>query len=297
MLGLQVGTPGDREFEFLAGALEDFHRFGVGQALEGFLDYVGQPVNDRVVDPLGEELHVGRTLLEHLGKHGLEQVFGQRRVVVDVGKGDLRLDHPELGQVPGGVGVLGAEGRAEGVDVLQGQAVALHVQLAGYGEEGLLAEEVLAEVHRLVAVDEFQGGDPEQLARAFAVRGGDDGRVHPLEASALQETVHGHGDGVAHPGDGAEGVGARAQVGNGAQVFEGVPLLGDRVVLRVVHPAEHFHALGLNLPVLALAAGLDQGAADANGAAGADLEDLRFVVRSAPSATACTESMVEPSLT
>jgi hypothetical protein len=34
-----------------------------------------------------------------------------------VGEGDLRLDHPELGEVAAGVRVLGAEGRAEGVDL------------------------------------------------------------------------------------------------------------------------------------------------------------------------------------
>ena len=61
-----------------------------------------------------------------------------------IGERDLGLDHPELGQVAAGVAVLGAERRAEGVDLRQRQAVGLDVQLAADGEERFLAEEVLA---------------------------------------------------------------------------------------------------------------------------------------------------------
>jgi hypothetical protein len=76
----------------------------------------------------------------------LEEALGEVGVVVEVGEGDLRLDHPELGQVPRGVAVLGAEGRPERVHLAERQAVRLDVELPRDGEVGLLAEEVLAEV-------------------------------------------------------------------------------------------------------------------------------------------------------
>ena len=60
----------------------------------------------------------------------LEEVLGEVGVVGEVGEGDLGLDHPELGEVPGRVRVLGAEGRAECVDAAQGQAIRLDVELA-----------------------------------------------------------------------------------------------------------------------------------------------------------------------
>jgi hypothetical protein len=85
-------------------------------------------------------------LREQRGEDVLEEALGQIGVGRQVSEGDLRLDHPELRQVPAGVAVLGAEGRPEGVDLRQGQAVGLDVQLPADGEEGLLAEEVLAEV-------------------------------------------------------------------------------------------------------------------------------------------------------
>jgi hypothetical protein len=38
----------------------------------------------------------------------LQQRFGEARVVRKIGERDLRLDHPELGEVAAGVRVLGA---------------------------------------------------------------------------------------------------------------------------------------------------------------------------------------------
>ena len=49
----------------------------------------------------------------------LQQPFRQARIVREVGERDLRLDHPELGEVEAGVRVLGAEVRPEGVDLGQ----------------------------------------------------------------------------------------------------------------------------------------------------------------------------------
>ena len=53
---------------------------------------------------------------------GGRQRFRQCRDVREVGKRDLRLDHPELGEVAAGVRVLRAEGRPEGVDLGQREA-------------------------------------------------------------------------------------------------------------------------------------------------------------------------------
>ena len=119
---------------------------GVGHALEVGLDEGLQPRDGLLVDALGEEGHVVRALVEHGAEGVLEQVLGEVGIVREVGEGDLRLDHPELGEVPAGVGVLGAERRPEGVDLGERQAVRLDVELTRDGQEGGSAEEVLAEV-------------------------------------------------------------------------------------------------------------------------------------------------------
>jgi hypothetical protein len=58
-----------------------------------------------------------------------QQCFGQCGIVREVGERDLRLDHPELGEVAAGVRVLGAERRPEGVSFRERQAIPLHVEL------------------------------------------------------------------------------------------------------------------------------------------------------------------------
>ena len=89
-------------------------------------------------------------MLQHIGDDVFDHVLGQAHVVLEVGEGNLGLDHPELGGVAGGVGVFGAEGGSEGVDVAEGHGEGLAVELAGDGEVGGLVEEILGEVHLAV---------------------------------------------------------------------------------------------------------------------------------------------------
>ena len=133
-----------------------------------------------------------------------------------------------------GVGGLGPEGGAEGVHVAEGHGEVLGVELAGDGQVGALAEEVLGVVHLAVGglghVVQVQGGDPEHLAGAFAVAGGDDGGVDVDKAPVLEEAVDGVGRHAAHPEHGGEQVGPGPQVLDGPQVLHGVALLLERVV-------------------------------------------------------------------
>ena len=84
--------------------------------------------------------------------------LGQFHIVLKVGEGNLGLHHPELGGVARGVGVLRAEGGAEGVHIAEGHGEVLGVQLAGHGEVGRLAEEVLAESTSRLARPSLSGG-------------------------------------------------------------------------------------------------------------------------------------------
>ncbi len=210
-----------------------------------------------LVDALGEEGHVVLALIEHGAEGVLQQVLGEVRVVGEVSEGDLRLHHPELGQVPAGVRVLRSERGPEGVDPGHRQAVGLDVELARDREEGRPTEEVLAEVDGTVTaarqVRQIEGRDAEHLARALGVRRGDDRRVDPVEAVLVEVAVDGLGQGVAHAGDGADGVGAYAQMRHLAQVLERVALGRDRVGIGIVDPADHADRLGLHLDRLALA--------------------------------------------
>ena len=136
-----------------------------------------------------------------------------------------------------------------------GRAVVVVVAFEEY--EGLTGKKILVKIdialRRARQVGKIQGTDPKQLASALAVTAGNNGRVDPVKAVAVKEIVNGIGQRIAHASDGAEGIGARPQVGLGAQVFEAVTLLGDRVSLRVLDHADHLDGTGLDFHALALA--------------------------------------------
>ena len=224
VLGLQVKTPFDREVEFLAGGLQQLDRVAVFDALERCFDEFFQARDGVFLHALGDEGHVIGALVEHGAEHVLEEFFGHACVFGQIGEGDFRLDHPELGQMARGMAVLGAEGGAEGVDLAHRQAERLDVELAGHRQEHFLAEEVAGKVDLALVgarqVGHVQRGNAEHLAGAFGVGGGDDRRVDPVEAVFVEVTMRRLCQAVADTGDGAEQVGARAQMRHLAQEFE-----------------------------------------------------------------------------
>ena len=270
VFGGEIDAPGDRELEALAAVLQHVDGVGVVNLGEVGGDEALQTADGVLVHVLGEELQI----VAALGQHGVEDVlqhgFGQGGVVFQIGEGHFRLHHPELGQVAAGVGVFGAEGRAEGVDLGQGAGVGFDVQLAGHGQEGLLAEEVLVVVHLAFGgarqVFHVQGGDAEHLAGPFGVGGGDEGRRDPEVALFVEEAVNGLGEAVAHPGHGTDDVGAGTQVALLAQVLDAVALGRHGVGVRIFDPAHHLDLGGLQFERLAAALGLDHGAGHFDGA-------------------------------
>jgi hypothetical protein len=67
-------------------------------------------------------------------------------IVREVGERDLRLDHPELGEVAAGVRVLDAERRPERTDLGERQAVGLDIELPRDRQERLAAKEIPREI-------------------------------------------------------------------------------------------------------------------------------------------------------
>ena len=243
VLGLQVHAPLHGELELLAALLQGGDRVGVGHPLEAGARRTSprramQSLSIRSAKNFMSSCRSSSRACEDV----LEEALGQVGVGRQIGEGDLRLDHPELGQVAAGVAVLGPEGGPEGVDLAHRQAVGLDVQLPADGQEGLLAEEVLREVD---LARRRRGG---RLARSSVLTR----NISPAPSQSLAVMIGvwiqknpfswkkrwiAMAQAVPHAGDGAEGVGARPQVGHLAQVLQGVPLLLDRVGLGVVDPA------------------------------------------------------------
>ena len=247
-----------------------------------------------LLDALLEERHVVFALVEQRAEDVLEEVLGELRVVGEVGERDLGLDHPELGEVPARVRVLGAERRAERVDLRERHAVGLDVELARHGQARLAPEEVLLEVDLAVGVrGRFARSSVEtrniwpapsasdavmigvwiqKKPRSWKKRWTACASVWRTRVTAPITLVRG------------------AQVRDLAQVLHRVALRLHRVGVGIVDPADDLDRARLHLERLALGLRRDDRAGRVDRAAGGQAQDLVRVVGELLGATTCTGS-------
>ena len=282
VLALQVSAPVDGVLELVAGCdcrLEDFDTLSVGQTDELGADYAFEALQKGVVVAVVKELDVVAAVLESILDEALDEVLGEVHVVLDVVEGHLRLDHPELSEVARGVGVLGAEGGAEGVDFAYGCGSELTFELTAYREAGHLAEEVLLVVGLALLVlgnvAKVERGDLEHLACALGVGLGDQGSVEVDESLVVEILVDGVGHLAAEPVDGSEGVGAGTKVSYRPQILEGGVLLLERVAHGVAFAVD-LNFGRLDFDCLTASDGLDEPAFHCDAGACADTCERGF---------------------
>ena len=133
-------------------------------------------------------------------------------------------------------GVFRAERGAEGVNIAERKRKGLAVKLAADGEVCRGAEEILREIHRAVLrarrVGRVKCRDAEHLARTLTVARRDQRGMHIKEAALIKEAVDRLRHHGAHAERGLEGVRARAQMLDGAQIFQRMALLLQRIIAR-----------------------------------------------------------------
>ena len=195
-----------------------------------------QSLDETLVDKAVEKCEIVRAALHDAVDDVLDHGLHDLKVTVEIAERHLRLDHPELGGVARGVGVFGAEGGTEGVDVAERHGEVLGVELTGDGQARLLAEEILRIIDPAVRgtrrILKIERRHLEHLARALAVRAGDDGGVDVDEAAALEKLMHGVGGSGADAEGGGEEIRARTQMLDRAQILDAVALFLQRIVRR-----------------------------------------------------------------
>ena len=204
----------------------------------------------------------------------LEKLLGEPHVVFELVESHLRLDHPKLGQVARRIAVLGAKRRAECVNFGERRRENLAFELAADRQIGRLGEKILLPIDLAVGrarrLLQIQRRHAEHLPRAFAVRGGDDRRLHVEKIALLEKRVDRVGQRVAHAKSGAESIAAHAQVGNLAKKFQRVPFFLQRIG-RGIGRAVDVNRCDLELDRLALRRRFNQYAAGFEAAAGGNL--------------------------
>lgn len=201
----------------------------------------------------------------------LDHGFGEIHVVVEVAERHFGFDHPEFGGVARGVGIFGAEGGSEGVDLAEGAGEGFAFELARDGEVGGFAEEIVVPLGGF-GLGGVEGGDAEHFAGAFAVAGGDDGCVDVVEISLAEEVVDGVAHGAAQAEHGAIEIGARAEVSDGAEEFGAVAFFLEWVIGG--GGAEEGNFSRVEFPRLGGALGGEPFAVDGDGGAGGHLREM-----------------------
>lgn len=94
-----------------------------------------------------KKLHVAAALIQDIREDCLKEVLGEIHIAFEIAERALGLDHPELCQVPAGIGILSAECRSECVDISESSGKSLCFQLSADSQVGLLTEKVFFEIH------------------------------------------------------------------------------------------------------------------------------------------------------
>ena len=163
-----------------------------------------------------EGLQFGAIVLEDPLDDGTDEIFRQFQQAGQIDIGDLRLDHPELGQVAAGLAFFGAEGGAEAIDLAVAHGRGFEVELAG-----------LRQVHRLAEVI-----DGKERLLALAGDGGEDRRIDQGKAVVVEEAADGVDDRMADPADAPRPLRPQVQMAVVHQEFDAVLLGRDGVILR-----------------------------------------------------------------
>ena len=177
LVAAEIVAPLDR----MSGLLNILNGFHVGDARERLAH-----APERLDVPLEDGLQLLLVARQHRPHDLDDEVLGKVHVAVEIHVRDLRLDHPELRQVPAGLALLGTEGRAEDVRLSDGHRRSLAIELSGLGQERLAQIEV---------------GHLEERGGTLARGGREDRGVHQGEPARVEVIADRLDDAVAHRED------------------------------------------------------------------------------------------------
>ena len=255
VLGSQVYPPVNREFElvtFRNGIFQNLDTIRIRQTNEIILQYTLQTFNQALIEHIVQELHIIRTVIQRPFHTIFDELFCQVHIVGNVVERNFRLNHPELCQMAGSIGVFGTESRTECVDSTQSSGRQFTFQLTGYCQTCLLAEEVVIIRDRtsfvFLQVIQIHGSYLKHLSGTFTV-GTCDNRCMEIEKSLFMEKlVNSNRHVVTNAEHCTKGIGTRTQVSDLAQEFHGVTFFLQWIC--IVASTQHFDFFSLHFHLL-----------------------------------------------
>ena len=181
-----------------------------------------------------DELQVVLTLLQGPSYTVLDEILFQVHQLFLIQKSNFRLHHPELSQMSGCVRVFRTECRTKGIDSAQCRSTKLTFQLSGYRQGSLLTKEIIIiddlPVLILLQVIQVLGRYLEHISCSLAITSCNQRGMEIVEPMLMEIRVDGHGHVMANTHDGTKNVGAKAQMGILAHIFESLPFLLHRII-------------------------------------------------------------------
>src|SRR6266487_7096547 len=95
-----------------------------------------------LVDPLLDESHVFSAIGQDIFDNSFQECLGQGHVVAEIIESHFRLDHPELREMSGRVGILRSESWPKGIYLSEGAGEGFYLKLAAHGQVSWTMEEI-----------------------------------------------------------------------------------------------------------------------------------------------------------
>ena len=191
MLCLKVAAPEYLVVKFVIVLFQKLDRLCIGYMSELRIDHMVQAVQKSFIYKGIKEIHLLRSVLQHIADHIFQHILSKIHVIIQVCKRTLRLDHPEFSRMTGGVGVFCSESRSKSINVAECLSIGFTVQLSAYCKVCLFSKEILSVINLSVVIYRrilrIQSGNTEHFSCSLTVASCDQRCMDIYKASLLEK--------------------------------------------------------------------------------------------------------------
>ena len=247
MLRLQVAAPCYLIFKLIIMLFQETHRLRIRHTAEFRIHHMIQPFQKPAVNQRMKEIHLLRRFLQHIADHIFQHGFCQLHIILQVRESHLRLNHPELRRMAGGIGILRPECGAKGIDLPESLGKCLPIQLPADSQIRHLPEKILRIIHRPVAcarrIIQIQRGHLKHFSRPFTITPRNQRSVNIDKPPFLEKTVDGIRCQRPHAENRLKSIRSGPEMRNRPQIFQRMALF----LKGIIRSRSPFHSNFLRL--------------------------------------------------
>ena len=159
--------------------------------------------------------------------------FSKCDVIIEICKGDLRLDHPELTCMSRGIGIFCTEGRSKGIHITETKTEGLHIELSTYGEIGRFSKKLCIHIWGTIRKEfcftDMLRSERKHFSSSFCIRTGNDWCMHIGKSSSCKKFMYRLCYDRTDSERSHEGICTRTKMRNLTEILKGMSFLLDRI--------------------------------------------------------------------